>query len=237
MNTNIKLEIKGISYHLIWIMILLESITVSILATFSHHLNTNQQLKSIWNGFFIAFIGTYITIFTLNYCMKKLNIKLNDEVILAIVPIILVSFWSGLLLGILFYIQELVIHLHLTPLPAINLMLAGFISTAISSFVVYWIYYLVTKRFNHLRIMVITVDARYSLISLSIYLIALLVGIYELIALPIINTWKLFPYYLQIPAGAITGVIGGGIGTVVVILLYQLIRKKYSIFFLFSKDI
>lgn len=235
MNKLIRLGIKNISYHLIWVMTLLEAITVTILAILSHYRHGDQQLKSIWNGFLVAFIGTYLTMLILNKYIEKLNFRLNDDLVLKVAPVTVLSFWSGLLLAILFYIQELIVHLNLTTKFVINLMLAGFISTALSSIIVYYIYKIITMIFYPLRIIVHTQHSTFEFIGLAITSLAILVGLYELIALPIINIWQSFPLFLQIPAGFLTGALGGSIGSIAVILLYRLAPEKFKIFFLFSK--
>lgn len=235
--TLIKLRAQQISNHIIWVMVLLEAITVTLLATFSHYLPSGQQLKSPLNGFIIAFIGAYITLLILNRFIRRLKIEIDGNPIILVSPVLLIAFWSGLLLSALFIIQEYITHAHLTTSTIVNLMIAGFISAALSTLLTYWVYIITTKLWPTLRINIISINTTYSLDSLSIYLVALLVGLYELIALPIINLWQWFPPHLQIPASTFTGAVGGGVGMVVVVFLYRLIRNKFNVYFLFYKKL
>ena len=221
-----KIIIPCCTYHLIWIMTLLEALTVPLLVIFTQHHLGEASAKSPWQGFIIGAIGAYITFSVINFFLRRLNLLyVNQRIISAIKPVWCIAIWSGCILMFLFLFQKIILHLFNTHWIFISLALAGFVATALSILLTYFLYRIVAKYTSILVIFLVTPHLKYQLYSFSIIWLALLAGIYEAIALPIINTWTVMSHY-QVIYGFIFGALGGLIGSSLIVLLYNNLMRK-----------
>ena len=209
-------SIKKISFHLIWIFGLLEMITVPLVVWLPQV--SSLQTKSPWQGALVGFLGTVILFFIVNKIIFKLKIQIDNESVTRI-SILSAAFWSMLLLALIFGIQKIV-GAVLIESWILRYMLAGFVSVFGAVSITLALYHLSFRRIVPLRISIKTCSHSYSIKKMSVFIIALLAGSYEAIALPIILLWQKAESNVSLIA-AITGIVGGVIGCGVIVILYN----------------
>ena len=96
-------------------------------------------------GVSIGFIGTSIICLLLN-CIgfRKVKVHLNNAVIVRVAHPFVIGLWGGLLLALIFWIQQCIGRLLVFPL-IVNLMLFGFVSAAGGIIVTSAIYLLMVR--------------------------------------------------------------------------------------------
>lgn len=234
MNNINKIYIKHFSYHFIWVMTLLEAITVPLLVFLIHHQSKVAQPKSLWQGFITGFVGSFVMLYIINFFLKKLNLRINNEIIQLIKPVYVVALWCGIFLAVLFFFQKCIFMLHfIITNPLLLTSIVGFVANSVSIIIVCYLYRLL-RPLQYFTIKIQTENTEYLLWELPIISIALYAGIYEAIALPIISVWTLATVH-QTLDGLIMGALGGVIGSSVIVLLYNFVGRRDRTYFAFKK--
>jgi hypothetical protein len=226
----------NLSWHLIWIFALLEAITVPLVPLFFANgpsVNSTADTKTvaaqsvsfakimIINGMYgmcIGFIGTLVVCVLLNYvAFRKVKVHLNNAVIMRVTHPLIIGLWGGLLLATIFWIQQCVGSL-LVLSSVLNLMILGFISATGGTIVTTAIYSLMIKGLPHLGIQLVTTEQQLLLAKCSIVSFAILIGLYEGLAMPILHIWQLVPRH-KMSIALLVGFSGGALSSFIVVAL------------------
>jgi hypothetical protein len=224
------------SWHLIWIFALLEGITVPLVPLFStngprvnstaHTATVAAQFVSFARnmmiigmyGMSIGFIGTLIVCLLLNYiALRRIKVRLHNAVLIRVTSPLLIGLWGGLLLTSIFWIQQCIVSLLAFSL-IVKLMIFGFVSAAGSIIVTGVIYLLMIKAMPQLGIQLVTTEQRLMLSKMPIVSFAILVGVYEGLAMPILQRWQLVPHHKALIA-LLVGTSGGALSSLIVVAL------------------
>ena len=224
------------SWHLVWIFALLEGITVPLVPVFLKSgpsvisspptasiaaqfvsFATKMMIIGIY-GVSIGFIGTSIICLLLN-CIgfRKIKVHLNNAVIVRVAHPFVIGLWGGLLLALIFWIQQCIGRLLVFPL-IVNLMLFGFVSASGGIIVTSAIYLLMVRAIPRIGIQLITTEQRLLLAKVPIISFAILVGLYEGLAAPILQRWELAPHH-KVLFALLVGVLGGALSSLIVVAL------------------
>lgn len=239
------------SWHLIWIFALLEGVTVPLVPLFSKngpsvkpigHAATvaAQSVSFVKNmmiigmyGMSIGFIGALMVCLLLNYiAFRKIKVHLNNAVIMRVTHPFVMGLWGGLLLAVIFWIQRCIGSLLIFSL-VVNLMIFGFVSAAGSIIVTSAIYILIIKAKPHLGIQLITTEQRLLLAEIPIVSFAVLVGLYEGLAAPILQRWELAPEH-KVLVALLVGFSGGALSSLIVVALAHIRVIKNHLWLKFS---
>ncbi len=233
------------SWHLVWLFALLEGITVPLVPLFlgngpsvnstAHTTTLAARFLSFANkmmivgiyGISIGFIGTSIVCLLLNYvALRKIKVQLNDAVVVRVPQPLVIGLWGGLLLAVIFWIQQCIGSLLVFSW-IVNLMLFGFVSAAGSVIVTSSIYLLIVKAMPHLGIQLVTTEQRLLLAKVPIVSFAVLVGLYEGLAAPILQRWELVPQH-RVLIALLVGFSGGALSSLIVVgLAHMRVVKKH----------
>ncbi len=224
------------SWHLIWIFALLEGITVPLVPLFSkngpsvnstvHTATVAAQFVSFAKnmmiigmyGISIGLIGTLMVCLLLNHiAFRIIKVHLKNAVVMRVTHPFIIGLWGGLLLAIIFWIQQCIGSL-LVPSLILNLMIFGFVSAAGSIIITSVIYSLMIKAMPHLGIQLITTEQRLLLAKIPIVSFAILVGLYEGLAMPILQRWQLVPHH-KVLIALLVGISGGALSSLIVVAL------------------
>ena len=226
----------SLSWHLIWIFALLEGITVPLVPLFlangpsvnktagtasaaaqSVSFAKNLIITGIY-GTSIGFIGTLTICLLLNYfAFRRLAIHLTDAVVIRVIRPYIVGLWGGLLLASIFWMQQCIGSLLIFSM-MVNLMIFGFVSAASAVIITGIIYSLVIRNFPYLGIQLLTSERQVLLAKFPIISFAVLVGLYEGLAMPILHIWVLVPHY-KVLIALLVGVSGGALSSFIVVAL------------------
>jgi hypothetical protein len=233
------------SWHLIWIFALLEGITVPLVPLFTKngpsvnstgHTATggakslsfakNMMIIGMY-GMSIGFIGTLVVCQLLNYiAFRNIKVHLDNATITRVAHPLRVGLWGGLLLAVIFWIQRCIGSLLVFSL-VVNLMIFGFVSAAGSIIVTSVIYLIMLKAMPHLGIQLITTQQRLLLTKIPIVSFAVLVGLYEGLAAPILQRWELAPEH-KVLIALLVGCSGGALSSLIVVALAHIrVIKKH----------
>lgn len=234
-----------LSWHLVWLFALLEGITVPLVPLFAQsgpRVNpaprtatgaaqfaafANRMLIVGSYGFVIGFVGTLVICLLLNHIVfPRLKVKLNDAVIVRVSRPIIAGVWGGALLAIIFWIQQCIGRLLVFP-STLHLMVVGFLSAAGSILVTGSLYCLLIKPVPNLGIQLATVQQRLLLARIPVVSFALVVGVYEGLAAPILQRWELAHQH-RVLIALLLGVSGGAFSSSIVVALARLrpIKKR-----------
>ena len=233
------------SWHLVWLFALLEGITVPLVSLFvksGPKVNpaprsatgaaqflafANRMLIVGSYGFVIGLVGTSVVCVLLNHVVfARVKIKLNDAVVVRVLHPLIAGVWGGILLAIIFWIQQCIGRLLMFPL-IINLIIFGFVSAAGSIVLSGSLYSFLIKAVPNLGIQLVTVRQRLLLDKIPVVSFALLVGVYEGLAAPILQRWELAHQH-RVLVALLVGVSGGALSSSVVVALAHLgaIKKR-----------
>lgn len=234
----------NLSWHLVWLFALLEGITVPLVPLF---LETGPNVKSTAHpvlfatrmaiigvyGVVIGFVGALIVSLLLNYvAFGRLKIRLNGAVIVRVTHPIAIGLWGGLLLALIFWIQQCIGGL-LVFSPTVNLMLLGFVSAAGAIIFTTCVYLPVAKAAPRLRIQLHTTEQRLALSGVPIVSFAVLVGLYEGLAAPILHQWESAPQH-KVLIALVVGLAGGALSSLIVVALAHMSVVKKHMWLEFS---
>lgn len=231
----VKADVK-FSWHLVWLFALLEGITVPLLSLFSQEgprvdrasrtASAAVQFAAFANrmlivgvyGFVIGFVGAAVVCSLLNWIVfPRVRVRLNDAVIVRMFHPLIVGIWGGVLLAVIFWIQLCIAGFLTFPM-ILNLMLFGFVSAAGSIVLTGSAYSSSIKALPNLGIQLITAQQRLLLFKIPVVSFAVLVGVYEGLAAPILQRWELAPHHKVLMA-LLLGVAGGAFSSLVVVAL------------------
>ena len=212
----IQIIVARVSRHFVWIMGLLELVTVPLVIWLPEQ--NLLAFKSSAEGAVVGFAGIIILLFILNRLFSRLNLKVGEDKVISI-SLFRAALWNSIILALLFMIQNLVIKIDLKPV-FINRFIAGFICSAGSLYLTSILYQLVTGIIPALGIRVNTSGNRFILVQMSKGSLAFLAGIYEAVALPVILIWEGFEKN-QVVVSAVTGLTGGLTGAIMVFIIYN----------------
>ncbi|WP_197520584.1 hypothetical protein [Mycobacterium sp. E2479] len=235
----------NLSWHLVWLFAILEGITVPLLSLFSQGgpkvgqasrtataagqfaaFASRMLLVGIY-GLVIGFVGASIICLLLNRIVfPKIKIRLGDAVIARVLNPLIVGIWGGVLLAVIFWIQLCIAHFLTFPL-VVNLMIFGFVSAAGSVLLTGSLYSFAIKFLPHLGIELTTGQQRFLLFKIPVASFAVLVGVYEGLAAPILQRWELAPQHKVLMA-LLVGISGGAFSSLIVVALAHLgaIKKR-----------
>lgn len=228
----------NLSWHLVWLFALLEGITVPLVPLFlesgpnvrstAHPVSfaTRMAIIGVY-GVAIGFVGAFIISLLLNYvAFRRLEIRLNGAVIVRVTRPIAIGLWGGLLLALIFCIQQCVGGLLVFSL-TVNLMLLGFVSAAGAIIITTCVYLLAAKAAPRLGIQLDTTDQRLALTGVPILSFAVLVGLYEGLAAPILHQWESAPQH-KVLIALLAGLAGGALSSLIVVALAHMsVIKKH----------
>jgi hypothetical protein len=231
----LKIDVN-FSWHLIWIFALLEGVTVPLVPLLSengpsvnstvHNATPAAQLvvfakKMVTVGIYgmsIGFIGTLAICLLLNYiAFRNINIHLNNAIIRQVARPLAIALWGGVLLAIIFWIQQCIGSV-LAISSIGSLMVFGFASAAGGVIITSAIYLLTVNVTPRMGIQIITTEQRFLLAKLPIISFAMLVGLYEGLAMPIFQGWQLVPQH-KVLVALLVGVSGGALSSLIVVAL------------------
>jgi hypothetical protein len=233
------------SWHLVWLFALLEGITVPLVPLFAqsgprvdptprsatgaaHFLAfANRMLIVGFYGFIIGLVGTSVICVLLNHVVfARVKTELNDAVIVRVLHPLIAGVWGGVLLAIIFWIQQCIGGLLVFPLTW-NLIIFGFVSAAGSIVMTGSLYSFLIKAMPNLGIQLVTARQRLLLTKIPVVSFALLVGVYEGLAAPILQRWELAHQY-RVLIALLVGVSGGALSSSIVVALAHLgaIKKR-----------
>ena len=224
------------SWHLIWIFALLEGVTVPLVPLFSENgpsIHSTAHTATVaarsmsfakhmmiigMYGMSIGFIGTLIICLLLNHIgFRKIKVHITNAVITRLTHPFVTALWGGLLLAVIFWIQRCIGSL-LTPSLVVDLMIFGFVSAAGSTIVTSVIYSLLIRGSPNLGIQLTTTEQRLLLDKIQIIAFAILIGLYEGLAMPILRIWTLVPQH-RVLIALLVGVTGGALSSLIVVAL------------------
>ncbi len=239
------------SWHLVWLFALLEGVTVPLVPLFAQtgprvnpaprSATGAEQLAAFANrmlvvgsyGFIIGFVGTSIVCLLLNQVVfPRIKIRLDDAIILRVLRSPIAGVWGGVLLAVIFWIQQCIGRLLVFPL-ALNLIIFGFVSAAGSIVVTGSLYCVLVKALPNVGIQLATVRQRLLLARIPVVWFALLVGVYEGLAAPILQRWELAHQHRLLIA-LLVGVSGGAFSSSIVVALAHLRAIKNRLWLDFS---
>lgn len=233
------------SWHLVWLFALLEGITVPLVPLFAQSgpkMNpaprsatggaqflafADRMLIVGFYGFIIGLVGASVICVLLNHVVfAKVKIKLNDAVIVRVLHPLIAGVWGGILLAIIFWIQQCIGRLLVFPL-TLNLIIFGFVSAAGSIVMTGSLYAFLIKALPNLGIQLATVRQRLLLAKIPVVSFALLVGLYEGLAAPILQRWELAHQH-RVLVALLVGISGGALSSSIVVALAHLgaIKKR-----------
>jgi hypothetical protein len=246
---NVKIDVN-FSWHLVWIFALLEGITVPLAPLL---VDSGPSVKADVTagavapqdtlvrdlliigvyGIIIGLFGTLVICLLLNYLVfPKVKLHLDDGVLLRVAHPVITGLWGGLLLATIFWIQHIMGSLLVFPM-IVNLLLWGFVSAAGSIVIIGFVYLLTVKRFPYLGIKVVTTERRLLLVQIPIVSFAILVGVYEGLAMPILQIWTSAPHH-KVLIALLVGLSGGALCSSIVVALAHLPVIKRHMWLKFS---
>lgn len=225
-------SIKKLPVHLIWIFGLLEMITVPLVAWLPQV--SSLQTKSPWQGAVVGFIGVALLFIIVNKTIPLLKLQFDKDPVLKI-SILPSALWNMLLLALIFGLQKMV-GLIVIESWILKYTLAGFISVFGAVWITLSAYRISYQHVVPLQISIKTDQHRYSVKKVSVVMLALLAGVYEAIALPLILLWQQAESNVPLIA-AITGLAGGVLGCSIIVFLYNRLNIPRLIFIFDKKSL
>lgn len=235
----------NLSWHLVWLFAILEGITVPLLSLFSQGgprvvrasrtATVAEQFAAFANkmliigvyGFVIGFVGASVICLLLNWIVfPRVRVRLNASPIVRVLHPAIVGVWGGVLLAVIFWIQLCIAGFLTFPM-VVNLMLFGFVSAAGSIVLTGSAYSFSIKVLPRLGVQLMTAQQRVLLFKIPVVSFAVLVGVYEGLAAPILQRWELAPHHKVLMA-LLVGVLGGAFSSSVVVALAHIraIKKR-----------
>jgi len=211
----LRIEIKSLSWHLVWITAVCETVTVGLLPMFCDIRDYGRVPKSPLLGLGLGYIGTLtvmllVTVF-IRYLMSG---RISDAVFRFEKPFFIAA-WGGIYLALIFALQAVFLFL---PYHTSTVMLRAAGSLAAATAILLACYRLTAARWRWIS-MALAYDSQfYRVLSVSILPAAFFLAIYEALALPLIELISSFAdrWY----AGLLLGALAGGVGAMGVVLLY-----------------
>lgn len=200
----VKIDIRRISPHLVWIMGFLELITVPLVVIIPRL--TGTTLKNPWHGMVIGFAGIIVLFICINPFLSRLSITLVDGKIRRF-SVLSSAFWSAFILTLIFVFQMILGFVIAFSYPWKEIIL-GVGSAGGAVFCSSLFYRMFVHVLPFLAISIRTTDELYVIEQFSLMKFAVFAALYEGVALPIISIWKLVPEH-EVLISMVTGLAGG----------------------------
>jgi len=218
------IRIWRVSPHIIWFMGLLEAVTVP-LVVWLPTLETGG-MGILLLGAIVGFAGVVVVVYALNTLTRWLSFRFADGRIVRL-SVFTSAFWGGVTLTLLFAFQVLFAPIVALSYPWRDIVL-GFISTSLGVLCLGYLYRAVARRTHVLTVVIRTDKGRFALRSFSEATFAGLAGIYEAVAVPVINLW-FHSDANPVLMSAITGAAGGLAGGLLIWFIARLLRAPFAI--------
>lgn len=199
-----RVFIRRISSHIIWIMGLLELITVPLVVIIPRL--TGTTLKNPLHGVVVGFVGIIILFCCINPFLSRLNISLTDGKIRRF-SVLSSAFWSAFILALIFLFQMILGFVIPLSYPWKEIML-GVGSAGGAIFCSSLVYRVSVHTLPFLTISIKTTEGLFVIEQFSLMRFAVFAAIYEGVALPIISIWKLVTQH-EVLISMATGLAGG----------------------------
>ena len=199
-----KIDIRRISPHLIWIMGLLELITVPLVVIIPRL--TGTTLKNPLHGIAVGFVGIIVLLCCINPFLSRLSINLVGGNIRRI-SVLSSAFWSALILALIFIFQMIFGFAISFGYPWKEIIL-GLVSAGGAVFCSSLLYRLLVHILPLLAVTIKTSNGLFVIEQFSLMRFSVFAAIYEGVALPIISIWRLVADH-EAQTSIITGLAGG----------------------------
>ena len=199
-----KIDIRRISPHLIWIMGLLELITVPLVVIIPRL--TGTTLKNPLHGIAVGFVGIIVLLCCINPFLSRLSINLVGGNIRRI-SVLSSAFWSALILALIFIFQMIFGFAISFGYPWKEIIL-GIVSAGGAVFCSSLLYRMLVHILPFLAITIKTTNGLFVIEQFSLIKFSIFAAIYEGVALPIISIWRLVADH-EAQTSIITGLAGG----------------------------
>jgi hypothetical protein len=218
------------AWHLVWVLGLLEGVTVPLVVLLAR--TGGSGPKTPLHGLVVGFVGVAVVLGLINGSLRRVEIQIGDHGRLEWISPLAGAFWSGVILGLLFWFQHLLGGLLAWPYPLGHAVI-GFVATAGAFLCAGWVYEIVAARVGLLSIFVRIGGRRLGMTAISVPGIALLAGMYEAVALPIIVVWTFHPSSAM-AVSLVSGPLGGMAGGACICLVYNAFKARPACSFRFT---
>ncbi|MGB5216717.1 MAG: hypothetical protein WBN66_00325 [Smithella sp.] len=216
----IKVEITKIPAYFIWMMGLLEAITVPLVVALPAW--TGTGLKNPLHGMVVGFAGVLILFYVINRLLGALRMNLWNSPVIGI-SIFSSAFWSGLILALIFSIQHVLKYRFPFDYP-FKEIIVGFCCAGGAVLICGLIYRIVADRFPFLSINILMSTGAFQVKNFSLWRFSFWAGVYESVALPVILIWSFYPRHQAVVA-VITGLAGGIVGGACIWLMAMIFKE------------
>jgi hypothetical protein len=203
----VRIDIRKVSPHLVWMMGLLELITVPLVVIIPQL--TGTTLKNPLHGIVVGFVGIIVLFCCINPFLSRLNINLTENRIRRF-SVLSSGFWSSLVLALIFVFQMILGFVIPFSYPWKEIVL-GLISAGGAVFCSSLVYRMLVHALPFLAVSIETTEKVFIIERLSLMRFSLFAAIYEGVALPIISAWKLATKHEAL-ISMVTGLSGGMAG-------------------------
>jgi hypothetical protein len=202
-----RIFIRRISPHFVWIMGLLELITVPLVVIIPRL--TGTTLKNPLHGIVVGFVGIIVLFCCINPLLSRLNISLMDGKIMRF-SVLSSAFWSAFILALIFLFQMILGFVIPFSYPWKEIIL-GVGSAGGAVFCSSLVYRIFVYALPFLAVSIKTTERLFVIEQFSVMCFSVFAAIYEGVALPIISIWKLVTEY-EVLISVVTGLAGGMAG-------------------------
>ena len=217
--------IGRLPWHLVWIIALMEGITVAILPYVSDLSSTDPVRKPLLSGFLLGYIGMAAVFLAVSFFGKKL---FPDKPVSVKHPLF-ASFWGGFYLFLIFLFQRFFAFEHLG---LFGTALRGFLAVAASTAAILFLYAKSAKILPFLSISFSWGKKIFRLLKISMLPAVIFLSLYEAAALPIIELLRNVDAHRWF-YGFLLGFTAGGVGTSLIVFIYNTCPARKDLFTIF----
>lgn len=215
MAKNLKIEVKVLSWHVVWLTAVCEAVTVGLLPLLCDVRSYGQAAKSPIMGIILGYIGMLTAILLITLFTKHLVPDRTYHAGFRVERPFVVSIWGGIYLALIFALQALFLAL---PYQIWTIILRAAGALAVATAIVLVLYRFMAVRWSWMSVVFMHDGRTYRVESASIISAAIFLAIYEALALPVIESISNFADIWY--SGLVLGALGGGAGATGVVLLY-----------------
>jgi len=212
-----RTTIESIPLRIVGVMALLEALTVPLVVILPRL--CRGGLKNPVHGIVIGFAGVLVLFCLLNRFLKRLDLRLETGTVERVSPP-QCALWGAVVLSLIFAIQAGAARMTAIGYP-VREVITGFVSTGGSILLSASLYRFLVRMTPLPAIRIRSGEKDFLLADLSVGAFALLGGIYEAFALPVILVWRYFPEQ-PVTVSLISGPVGGAVGALAALCLYNL---------------
>ncbi|MFC1500908.1 hypothetical protein ACFL58_00455 [Elusimicrobiota bacterium] len=219
-----KIELKKISWHLVWILACLEGITVVFLPYFTGVHEKGQIIKSPILGLFLGYIGMLAALLLINAFGKSFLRNVFAEGKIEIRKPFIVSVWGSVYLALIFLFQLVFTDISNTYFVTV---IRAIFSVSVSTLIFLVLYKYMHRLMPWLSVKLVFGKDEYRFLGVTVLPAVVFISLYEAIALPIIELFRNFENY-QWQSGLFLGVTAGAFAITLVIICYNNLALHYS---------